>query len=295
MTRPSVLLTGAQGFTGRYMETALVAAGYHVHSWGYGASRPGASCQAIDLMDRQAVASAVERIKPDFVVNLAAISFVAHGDVAAIYNVNVVGTRHLLEALAALKERPRKILLASSANVYGVTPGAIDENAPFKPQNDYAVSKVAMEYMGRLWCDRLPIVTVRPFNYTGVGQRESFLLPKIVGHFRRGESVLELGNIDVCRDFYDVRHVVALYVGLLEKAPAGEAFNVCSGQEVSIRQIIGMMKEIAGRDIEVRTNPAFVRANEVTHLRGDPTRIERLLGPLPEYSIEETLRWMFEA
>jgi nucleoside-diphosphate-sugar epimerase len=295
MTQPSVLLTGAQGFTGKYMEAELTAAGYRVHGWGGDVSMVGASREPIDLTDRQAVSTAVARLKPDLVVHLAAISFVAHGDAAAIYNVNVVGTRNLFEALAQLDNPPRKVLLASSANVYGVTPGAIDECAPFKPQNDYAVSKVAMEYMARLWSDRLQIVTVRPFNYTGVGQGENFLLPKIVGHFRRGESVLELGNIDVCRDFYDVRHVVALYMGLLEKAQAGDVFNVCSGQEISIREIIRAMEHIAGRGIEVKVNPAFVRPNEVTHLRGDPSHIEQLLGPLPAYSIEQTLRWMFEA
>ncbi|HEY9133963.1 MAG TPA: GDP-mannose 4,6-dehydratase [Dyella sp.] len=294
MTQPSVLLTGAQGFTGKYMEAALVGAGYRVHGWGGDVSVVGASRESVDLTDRQSVYAAIDRLRPDLIVHLAAISFVAHGDAAAIYNVNVVGTRNLLEAVSRLDRLPQKILLASSANVYGVRPGAIDENAPFKPQNDYAVSKVAMEYMARVWSDRLPIVTVRPFNYTGVGQGENFLLPKIVGHFRRGEPVLELGNIDVCRDFYDVRHVVSLYMGLLEKAEAGDVFNVCSGQEISIREIIGFMERIAGRVIEVRTNPAFVRPNEVTHLRGDPSRIERLLGPLPDYSIRETLQWMFE-
>ncbi|WP_456969109.1 NAD-dependent epimerase/dehydratase family protein [Luteibacter sp. HA06] len=292
MTSPVVLLTGAQGFTGRYMKAALEAAGYRVHGWGTDAS---SVTEAIDITDRAAVAESIARLEPDYVVHLAAISFVAHGDAAAIYNVNVVGTRNLLDALSRLEKKPQRVLLASSANVYGDREGAIREDAPFHPQNDYAVSKVAMEHMASLWATRLPIVMVRPFNYTGVGQDDNFLLPKIVAHFKRGEAVIELGNIDVWRDFNDVRAVVDIYVGLLNKAAPGQVYNVCSGRETSVRQIIGLMTDIAGRDIEVRVNPAFVRANEICHLHGDRSRLDALVGPPPRYDIGSTLRWMYES
>lgn len=294
MSQPTVLLTGAHGFTGRYMEAALTAAGYRVIGWGGEARQEGASHEAVDLTDHQAVVDAVSRAAPDFVIHLAAISFVGHGDVSAIYDVNVVGTRNLLEAISRLERKPLKVLLASSANVYGETEGAISEDASFNPRNDYAVSKVAMEYVAGLWRHTIPIVLVRPFNYTGVGQNENFLLPKIVSHFKRGDPVIELGNIDVYRDFYDVRQVVRLYLGLLEKAQPGDVLNVCSGKEVSVREVIALMQSISGREIEVRTNPAFVRANEIRHLHGDTSRLERLLGPLPDYLIAATLRWMYE-
>jgi GDP-6-deoxy-D-talose 4-dehydrogenase len=292
MDSPVVLLTGAQGFTGRYMRTSLEAAGYRVHAWG---SQPnGGASELVDITDRSAVHAAVERLSPDYVVHLAAISFVAHGDAAAIYNVNVVGTRHLLEALSLLNRKPRAVLIASSANVYGDQEGAITEKASFRPQNDYAVSKVAMEHMASLWNSRLPIITVRPFNYTGVGQDEHFLLPKIVAHFKRGASVIELGNVDVWRDFNDVRSVVAAYVRLLSVAEPGEAYNVCSGREVSLREVIVMAQEIAGREIELQVNPTFVRPNEIRHLHGDRSKIDALLGPLPQIDLRDTLRWMFE-
>lgn len=293
MTRPVVLLTGAQGFTGIYVQAALEAAGYHVHGWGSGV-KPGTT-EAIDITDRVAVATALHRVQPDYVIHLAAISFVAHGDAAAIYNVNVVGTRNLLEGLAALPRPPRQVLLASSANVYGDRAGTISEGVSFAPQNDYAVSKVAMEYMAALWKAQLPIVVVRPFNYTGVGQDAHFLLPKIVAHFKRGEPLIELGNIDVWRDFNDVRAVADVYTRLLGSAAPGDVYNVCSGRETSLRQVLDLMQDISGREIQVRVNPAFVRANEITHLHGDRSRLEALLGSLPDYELSSTLRWMYES
>ncbi|WP_247646423.1 NAD-dependent epimerase/dehydratase family protein [Deefgea sp. CFH1-16] len=112
--------------------------------------------------------------------------FVAHGDVDAIYRSNVVGTRNLLQAIKLAKHRPRAVLLASSANIYGNTDiDCIAESTPPAPANDYAVSKIAMEYVAKLYADDLPLIIVRPFNYTGVGQAPQFLLPKIVGHFAR--------------------------------------------------------------------------------------------------------------
>jgi GDP-6-deoxy-D-talose 4-dehydrogenase len=293
MAQPVVLLTGAQGFTGRYMRAALVAAGFSVHAWGTDVR--GDVAEAVDMTDRTAVFAALDRLQPDYVVHLAAISFVAHGDAAAIYNVNILGTRNLLDGLARLERKPAKVLLASSANVYGETAGAISEGAPFHPRNDYAVSKVAMEYMARLWSTALPVVIVRPFNYTGVGQDENFLLPKIVAHFRRRDPVIELGNIDVWRDFNDVRNVVEIYVKLLEQAEAGEVYNVCTGVETSLREVISAMQSLSGHTIEVRTNPAFVRANEIAHLHGSNVRLRSLVGPLPPFDLRETLRWMYES
>ena len=291
---PRALVTGLGGFTGRYLAGELEAAGYRVFGTAHGNDPVGLDMFAVDLSNRDEMRRIVADVRPDVVAHLAAISFIAHGDAEAIYRVNVIGTRNLLEALAALEQRPGAVLLASSANIYGnATVEVIDELVVPAPANDYAVSKLAMEYMARLWMDRLPIVITRPFNYTGIGQAPQFLLPKIVGHFQRGERVIELGNIDVERDFSDVRTVAKAYSDLLAKAPAGEVFNVCSGEAHSLKGVLAMMAEIAGYEIEVRVNPAFVRANEVKRLQGDARKLRRVIGEFGTIPLRQTLQWMY--
>lgn len=291
----TALVTGASGFTGRHMVDALRARGYHVAGFASGGSNADVVLPC-DLTDAAAVRAAVAQVKPDVVVHLAALAFVGHGDAGGFYRVNVFGTLNLLEALAALDRPPSKVLVASSANVYG-TPDVevIDESICPAPVNHYACSKLAMEHMARTWFDRLPIVITRPFNYTGPGQDERFLIPKIVGHFRRGEPVIALGNMDVSRDFSDVSDVVAAYVALLESDAISLTVNVCSGRATSLREVIAMMGEIAGYEIEAKVNPAFVRANEIQRLRGDNRLLRTLVHSAPQTPLRDTLAKMYSA
>lgn len=293
---PRALLTGCHGFTGRYVARELEAAGYTVIGLAHDGDPPREGVLRANLLDRDAVRRAIDEARADVVVHLAAISFVAHGDADEIYRVNVVGTRNLLAALADADAKPSIVVLASSANIYGnagVEP--ITEATPPAPANDYAVSKLAMEYMARLWMERLPITLVRPFNYTGAGQPEHFLVPKIVAHFRRGERTIELGNTDVSRDFTDVRDVAHAYAAIVAGAPTGAVVNICSGVARSLDEVLAMMAKIAGYAIEVRVNPAFVRANEVKRLVGSNARLSELAGFAPSIPLEDTLRWMYSA
>jgi len=248
-----------------------------------------------DLKDRDGLKQEILDAAPDAVVHLAAISFVGHADASAFYDVNVIGTLNLLDGIAALPRIPQKILLASSANVYGnceQSPIA-EEQAP-APVNHYAMSKLAMEYMARNYQDRLPLFFVRPFNYTGLGQAESFLIPKLVAHFARHAAVVELGNLDVEREFNDVRFVCDAYLKLLDKGVSGEVYNVCSGKPVTLKSVIELLRKISGHELEVKVNPAFVRANEVHRLCGVPTKLEKCIGALSHPSLEDTLRWMLK-
>lgn len=288
------LITGIKGFTGQYVAAELERHGWDV--WGTGShDAEDVQYRRADLMDARALQEVVQEVQPDAVVHLAAIAFVGHGDPEAFYRVNVIGTRNLLSALASCPKKPRCTLLASSANVYGnSTEGTLHESTVLNPANDYAVSKLAMEYMAKLWADSLPIVITRPFNYTGVGQSESFLLPKIVSHFRRNADVIQLGNLDVWRDFSDVRSVAHAYRHLLETAPSGEIVNVCSEQAYSLREVIAMAERITGHKISVEVNPQFVRKNEIKTLSGDASKLRSLIGEWQPRPLEETLRWMLE-
>jgi len=289
------LVTGSEGFTGRYLVEELKRTGYEVIGLGSHASEDSSYIQA-DLTDAEALRTALAKAQPDVVIHLAALAFVGHGDPNAFYRVNLMGTRNLLEAIAASGKIPESVLLASSANVYGNQAGGeLDEHTLPAPANDYAVSKLAMEFMARTWLPKLPITLVRPFNYTGVGQTENFLLPKIVSHFKRKASVIELGNLDVWRDFSDVRAVVQAYRKLIERKPVGEIFNVASGKTLSLREVLDLCAELSGHEMKVQVNPAFVRANEVKTLCGNADKLRDCIGEWKTPELRETLGWMLEA
>lgn len=293
-----VLITGVDGFTGRYLAPRLSAAGHEVHGLVQMPPRDAvagtSAVHVCDLDDPPELARIVSEVQPHWVVHLAGISFVADGNAEAMYRVNFLGSRHLLEALASLPRAPEAVLLASSANVYGnATGGMLDESTPPAPANDYAVSKLAMEYLSALYLARLPVIVCRAFNYTGVGQAEAFLLPKIVSHIRQRRPFIELGNLDVARDFSDVRTLVGVYHRLLEcPAAVGKTINVCSGRAYTLGEVLAMATEISGHGLEVRVNRAFVRQNEVNILLGNRALLDSIVGTLPSIELRDTLRWM---
>jgi nucleoside-diphosphate-sugar epimerase len=298
---PRTLVTGAAGFTGRYLVRLLADQGDEVHGVVHETpDRPVDGISRVhvaDLADHLATQQVVEAVRPDHIVHLAAIAFVAHQDVEAMYRSNIVGTRNLLDALARSGLSPSAVIVASSANIYGnARGGVLDEKTTAAPANDYGISKVATELVTHLYRDQLPLILVRPFNYTGVGQDQNFLVPKIVDHFRRRAPVIELGNIEVARDFSDVRTIVDAYARLLRAPNAiGQTFNISSGQATPLRAVIDACQEITGHRLEVKVNPGFVRANEVKTLAGSAARLVAAIGPLREIPLIETLRWMLES
>lgn len=161
-----------------------------------------------------------------------------------------------------------------------------------RPVNDYAVSKAAMEMMASLWVEKLPLVMVRPFNYTGMGQSVDFLIPKVIDHFRRKVQRIELGNLQVWRDFSDVRDVVRAYRLLAEKQVAGTVVNVGSQALYSLQDVLDICARLTNHRLDVQVNPAFVRANEVKILCADTSRLESLVGSRNLIPLEQTLQWM---
>lgn len=282
--RGRVLVTGLDGFTGVHLGPLLEQRGYEVIR---------VASPELDLQRPESLSAVIDTAQPDFVIHLAGISFVAQEDASALYAVNTVGTISLLTELERVASRLRKVILASTSQVYGnAKDDPITERTPTAPVSHYACSKLAMELMAHTWFDRLPIVITRPFNYIGRGQAKHFLLPKLVDHFRRKAPVIELGNIDVERDFLDVRSVAEIYVRLLHAPLAGEVVNIASGIGRSLRSIVDFAVKTTGHKIDLAVNPSFIRSNEIARLVGSNERLTQAIGPLRLIDFETTLRWM---
>ncbi|KQN33750.1 hypothetical protein ASG37_16495 [Sphingomonas sp. Leaf407] len=275
-------VTGARGFTGAPVFAALTQAGHTPLAIG------------ADITDAAALDREIAGMRPDAVLHLAANAFVASDDIAGFYTVNQVGAFNLLASLA--RHCPGcRVLLASSAQVYGQdASGIVTEDHPTRPANHYALSKLAMEIGADFWRDTLSIIVARPFNYTGVGQQNRYLIPKIVDHFRQRKPVIELGNIDVERDFGDVRAVADAYVGLIEADVTGPV-NVATGQAHSVREVIAIARDITGHDPRIEVNPAFVRTNDVQRLVGSNERLRTIVPDWTPPPLERTIAWMLKA
>lgn len=279
-----IAVTGASGFTGRH----LLGAAEHLGR--------RAVAVAADITDRRALDAELRALAPSHVLHLAGISDVNHPDPREVYDVNVLGAVNLLEACAALPVAPARVVLASSATVYGRDASQpVDERAPTDPATHYAISKVAMEMAARLYARRLPVVVVRPFNYTGPGQASHFLIPKLVDHFRRRAPEIRLGSLAVEREFNDVRFVCDAYLRLLERGEPGETYNLATGRSLAVGAIVEALSELTGHHPVVVTEAAFVRPDETRVLSGDPTRLVHAIGPLRSYALHDTLRWMLGA
>jgi nucleoside-diphosphate-sugar epimerase len=161
--------------------------------------------------------------------------------------------------------------------------------------NHYAISKLAMELMSTSFAEQLPIVIGRPFNYTGVWHDNRFVVPKIIEHVQRRAPEIELGDIDVLREYNDVRDVCQCYLGLLTAGQSGQTYNIASGRTVSLRQVLAMLESMAGLRMAVHVNPSFIRPNEIRQLAGNGAHLQQCIGPIEWRPLDETLRWMLDA
>ena len=220
-------------------------------------------------------------------------------DHEAFYRVHVLGTTNLLNTLTKLEIVPKKIVLASSATVYGnCTTVPTPETQPISPVDHYAMSKAAMEELAKRFMNRLPIIIARPFNYTGPGQHGNFLIPKLIRHFVEKQSAIELGNLNVEREFNDVSTICNAYLGLLDAGIPGETYNICTGNLRSLGSIIDTLIKITNHSIQININPEFVRPNEVYQMCGNPDKLMTLFThhkiELYIPTIEETIKNMLK-
>lgn len=289
-----VLITGIDSFTGMHLHAYLHMLGYDI----YGTSllEENDKKYRCNITSKTEIINVLKSVQPDFFIHLSGISFAAHGNNEDFYSVNTIGTTNILDAFLELGLTPAKIILASSATVYG-NQGAeiLDESMCPKPANHYGASKYAMECMAKNYFDKLNIIITRPFNYTGIGQAEHFLIPKIVKHFKDKKETIELGNLDVSREFNDVTYVCEVYKRLLECKSSGEMVNISSNKGIKLFDVIDMMNKLAGYEIKVEVNPAFVRKDEIKSLTGSTDKLFEMIGYVEEKDFENTLREMLEA
>lgn len=279
------MVTGGSGFAGEHLVSHLRSAGQEV-------TAPPRS--VLDLRDRQAVRAAVAALRPSAVFHLAARASVAESweDPQATLSANLETTLNVLEAVRA--EAPSAaVLLAGSGEVYG-TPARlpVDEDAPLRPQNPYAVSKAACDLLGAQYADAygLRVVRTRAFNHAGPGQSDRYVVGALSRQVAEAEAaglaevVIRTGNADTRRDFTDVRDVVRAYA--LAISLESGTYNVCSGRTASVRDLLALLDGATDLTLRHEVDPARVRAHDVPEIRGSA---ERLAGWMPEIPLERTV------
>lgn len=293
-----VLVTGATGFVGGWLVQELGAAGHEA----LGTPASG----ALDITDRAAVAALVATVRPDAIAHLAGMSFGPdarrHPDRA--FAVNEGGTRSVMAA-AASAPGPIPVLVVSSSEVYGdPAPGdlPLSESAPLRTNQPYGLSKVALERVAFEFAatEGVPVIIARAFNHTGPGQRPEFVVPALAARIatavKTGSRTIKAGNVDVGRDFSDVRDVARAYRLLLETLARSEAtpeprvYNVASGRAVRIRQLIEMLAAEAGIEVSIDIDTSLVRPDDPPEIRGDAAHIAADVGWYPSIPLEVTLK-----
>lgn len=287
-----VLITGGDGFTGKYVEQELKARGFRVVNL----EERGTKYENIDLRDKLLLKERLSAVKANFIVHLAAISNTQHKPSDDFYTVNTIGTDNLLSAIQETQPNVEGVVLASSANVYGqgCSGVPISEDTPLNPLNHYAVSKVAMEYVVSWYRKYYPITILRPFNYIGIGQKENFVVPKIVSAFRNKLPSIDLGDVDAVRDFSDVRDVAKIYALVLEKKCFFPIINICSGQSVSIREIVSRCSKLTGQKINIVKKSELCRRNDASKVFANSYILDKIFPKDRRYTLDETLEWMLK-
>jgi GDP-4-dehydro-6-deoxy-D-mannose reductase len=284
------LVTGASGFVGGHLTAHLTAAGDDVL-----VDPPGG---LVDICDVDAVRAWFEAERPDVVYHLAGWSDVGASWNAPeeVFRVNADGSLHVLRAAAEVGVR--RVLLVSSADVYGIVAEAdlpITEDHPLRPVSPYAASKVAADFLGlQAWLGHgLEVLRVRAFNHLGPGQSPQFVAPSIASRIAQnehdgGDEIL-VGNLEARRDLTDVRDVVRAYRLLMDRGAPGEAYNVCSGIAVRVADLATALVGLSERPMRLAIDPSRHRPIDVPVLLGSNERLRAATGWQPDIALEVTL------
>ena len=288
MTPKRVFLTGGAGFVATRMVEHLAGSAWQTHA------------SSTDILDGEALQAELRQCQPDIVLHLAAQSHVptSFREPELTARVNFDGTRSLLTALDQ-SGFAGALVFVGSGDMYGLVPEAslpIRETQALRPRNPYAASKVAAE----AWCmqhslhSQYRIVMARAFNHIGRGQNAQFVLPAMAEQLvaiERGQRppILETGDLDVTRDFTNVSDVLDAYLALAEKGVSGEVYNVCSGLEYRVRDLVAQMIVMTGLNIKLQNDPARFRKAEQTRVVGDNSKLRADTGWAPKVDIAASL------
>lgn len=307
-----ILITGIAGFAGRHLAALLLARGDEVHGTLHRAesrARLGdltgrhpelaGRLHLADIVDADAVARVVAGVQPQALFHLAGMTFVPDtlADPATTMRVNVLGAVHVFDAVQ--RHAPGcRVLAIGSGDAYGDVRAdelPVRESCPFRPLSPYGASKASLDLVAQQWArSGLDVVRVRPFNHTGPGQRPDFVCPDFARQLvavARGERgpVLSVGDLDLVRDFTDVRDVVAAYVAACERGASGEAYNICSGVGRSVRSVLGTLSEIVGVEVGTEVADQRLRPASVRVLIGSADKLRAATGWAPRYDWRQTL------
>jgi GDP-4-dehydro-6-deoxy-D-mannose reductase len=298
------LITGGNGFVGSHLsltlrergDTAIVA----------GRAHEGSDVDfELDLGDAENVRSAVDAAVPDVVFHLAAQAFVPESvrDPLATYDTNALGTARLYEALRRVTGNLPRVVVVSSAEVYGAREPSeypLRENLALRPGTPYAASKAAAEAIALAsWRTYgVPTIVARAFNHIGPGQDARFAVPAFAAQLAAvaagGPRVMHVGNLTAYRDFLDVRDVARAYIALAERGEPGETYNVCSGRALTMQEVLRRLITIARVAVEVREDAARMRPSDVPLSYGDPAKLQAATGWAPRYALDRSLRDVYD-
>ena len=300
-----VLIFGANGFAGNYLADEFLAHGYDV----YGCSRNGrltdgkfAGVYLCDLLDTERVKAVICEVKPDYIINMAGISSVGLSwkIPQLVVETNVTGPLNIIEAVYSNDIRA-KILFIGSAEEYAQQKRPIREDDPLGANNPYGVSKVMLERYCDLYRNsyRMEVSYVRTFNHTGVGQMDTFVIPswcKQVAEIEKSgkPGEMRVGNIEVQRDFSDVRDVARAYRMVLENGDPQEIYNIGSGKSTSLRGILEHMISLSSQEVTLNVQQELIRPLENDYMCADCSKIEQAIGWKAEIDLKDTIQEMYE-
>lgn len=296
-----VLIFGIGGFVGPYLAREFEKNGYEVIGSDM-VEVEGVKCVKVNLLDTEAVDRVINENKVDVIVNLAAVSSVGSSwsMPQTTISVNVLGALNIMEAARKMDMQPH-ILFVGSSEEYAISDSDINENTPLNANNPYGISKATQESFAAIYRERygMKIHCVRPFNHTGVGQKENFVLPsfaKQVAEITKSgkPGIIKVGNLTAIRDFSDVRDVVRAYRMIVEQDNCETIYNVGSGKCYKIEELLDFLISLSNQEIEVQIDPERFRPVDTPRICCDNTKIREELGWELQYSIFDTLKEMYE-